>query len=268
MRIDDLKNTVDTELQTLTFNNAMKQYVKKHKKIKDKPILQKYAAVATILIILCGTMGFAGYHLLSKINVNDTTLPELDAMKVTAFTPFSSKLNEFGQIEESFTDYRAMISKLGIPLLNSDLSENNPYMLGTIKTDNKNFAIITVQNYILGDTSNYVFLPDIGRYQFSHGKEYYLPVSLSIDIILSEDQLTNGWDTDYLGMYEYVESYTSAQGYKVNIVQDTIDDKDIENAMDYISEKNAVFVADGIRYTIKGRTSLENIKKIVDSMKF
>lgn len=35
-----------------------------------------------------------------------------------------------------------------------------------------------------------------------------------------------------------------------------------------VSEKIAVFVADGIHYTLKGRTSLENIKTIVDSMEY
>ena len=39
-----------------------------------------------------------------------------------------------------------------------------------------------------------------------------------------------------------------------------------EPSEDYVSEKSAVFVADGVQYTIKGRTSMENIKRIVDSL--
>ena len=76
------------------------------------------------------------------------------------------------------------------------------------------------------------------------------------------DKLNN---KDYEGMYEYVESYTSSQGYKVNLIQDTTD---AENDQYYVSEKCAVFVADGIRYTLKGRTSLETMKEIVDSMDY
>ena len=59
------------------------------------------------------------------------------------------------------------------------------------------------------------------------------------------------------------ECYTSKQGYKVNLIQDTAGN-DMET--NYISEKCAVFVADCIRYTICGRTSMEMIKKMVDSM--
>lgn len=57
--------------------------------------------------------------------------------------------------------------------------------------------------------------------------EYSSPISLTVDIILSDVQLNNGWGTDYLGMYEYVESYTSIQGYKVNLIQDTADAENV-----------------------------------------
>ena len=82
--------------------------------------------------------------------------------------------------------------------------------------------------------------------------------------MLFRSQMNNGWDTDYLGLYEFVECYTSAQGYIVNIVQDTTLEKDLEN---YISEKAAIFVADGIRYSLKGRVSIDVIKNAVSTMK-
>ena len=34
-----------------------------------------------------------------------------------------------------------------------------------------------------------------------------------------------------------------------------------------VSEKIAVFVSDGIRYTLKGRVSVDTMKTIVDTMK-
>ena len=36
-------------------------------------------------------------------------------------------------------------------------------------------------------------------------------------MILSEEQLSTGIDRDYLGMYDFQESYISDKGYKVNI---------------------------------------------------
>ena len=79
---------------------------------------------------------------------------------------------------------------------------------------------------------------------------------------ISQEQLEHGWDVEYLGYYEFAESYVSAKGYKVNVLEDTAE----EPSEDYVSEKSAVFVADGVQYTIKGRTSMENIKRIVDSL--
>ena len=76
--------------------------------------------------------------------------------------------------------------------------------------------------------------------------------------------MDHGWDRDYLGLYEFVESYTSDQGYMVNILQGTVIEEDLEN---YVPEKVAVFVADGIRYSLKGRVSLDTLKSIINTMK-
>lgn len=259
-----LKEKINIELNSLTFNDAMKQKVMKHRKQKKPFGLMKYVAASVAIIMLSSTTVFAGYYLLNKVNVNDRALPELDSMAVVQTIPLGAKTDEYGRVNKKFTDYDAIEKEMGISLLDSKLAKSNSYMHGKIMTDNKDYAIITVENYILGDTSNYKFLPNEERYQYEHGKEYYSPVSLSVDIILSKNQLVNGWDTDYLGMYEYVENYTSAQGYKVNLIQDTTDEEKVDN---YISEKCAIFVANGIRYTLKGRTSLENMKAIVDTMK-
>lgn len=261
-----LKEKIDMELNELTFNDTMKNNVMKYKKKKRHSSVMKYVAAFTAIFILSGTTVFAGYILLNKLNVNETTLPELDNMEVVTMLPLTTTVDEYGMVKETFTDYDMVRKELGVKLLDSELAQNNAYMQGKIETDNKDFAMITIKNYILGDTSNYEYLPSEERYQYEHGQEYYSPISLSMDIILSETQLKNGWDIDYLGLYEYVETYTSEQGYTVNLIQDTIDEEnvDVEN---YISEKCVVFVADGVRYTLKGRTSIENMKMIVDTMK-
>jgi len=60
--------------------------------------------------------------------------------------------------------------------------------------------------------------------------------------------MKNGWDTDYLGIYEFKENYVSAQGYKVNLIEDTTGEDNVEN---YVSEKCEVFAANGIQYTLR-----------------
>lgn len=261
-----LKEEIDMELNGLVFSDSMKKNVMNHKRRKKHFSMMKYAAVFAAVFMLSGTTVFAAYILLNKVKVNEATLPELDNMEIVNMLPISSTTDEYGMINEEFTDYDEMKRKIGIKLLDSEAADNNPYMQGRIQTDNRDFAIITVENYILGDTGNYEYLPDEERYQYEQGQEYDSPITLSMDIILSETQLNNGWDNDYLGFYEYVETYTSAQGYTVNLIQDAIAEEN-SNADTYISEKCAVFVADGIRYALKGRTSMETIKGIVDSMK-
>lgn len=162
-----------------------------------------------------------------------------------------------------FSDYATLQSGLGIDLLESKYATDLSYLQGSMETDQKDYAIIKMENYIIGDTNSYMYLEEENRFQYKHGEIYYSPISLSVDLILSQEQLEQGWDTDYLGFYEYVESYTSKQGYKVNLIQDTSEENMSE---DCVAEKCAIFVANGIRYTLYGRTSMEMMKEIVDSM--
>lgn len=263
MKKNSLKEQINVELHSVTLNDHMKERIKKQKKHKHT-FFMRYAAAIAAIIMLSGTTVFAGYYLLNKISVNETVLPELDNMEIIDTLSLAAGSDEYGMTNEQFTDYNALQRKMGISLLDSELAKDDSYIQGKVMTDNKDFAIITIENYILGDTSNFNYLADEGWYQYEHGEEYYSPVSLTVDLILSENQLATGWNTDYLGMYEYVESYTSSQGYKVNLIQDTTDEEKVSG---YVSEKCAIFVVDGIRYTLKGRISFDTMRTIVDSMK-
>ena len=58
-------------------------------------------------------------------------------------------------------------------------------------------------------------------------------------------------------MYESMEEYQLAQGYKVNLIQDNNGDEKLNEGV----------VSNGIRYTLKGRVSVDTMKTIVDTMK-
>lgn len=262
--IMDIKNQIDLELREIHMSEDLKKKIR-HKAAKRTPRRFISSIVASfVILILGGTTVFAGSYIYNKIVLNEETLPELDPMYYVQAHTLNLQANEYGIINEKVEDYKTIQNELGIHLLNSELAQNNPYALGKIKTDNKDFVILSFENYIIGDTKNYIYLPNEDSYTYDHGKEYYSPVSLTIDIMLSENQMKSGWDIDYLGLYKFKENYVSAQGYKVNLIEDTTGDNKVEN---YVSEKCAVFVANGIRYMIKGRTSFENIKNIVDTMK-
>lgn len=193
--------------------------------------------------------------------VNELELPELDSMKIT---------KQIKNIEKSIKpqsiskiNYKQIQEQLGVSLLNSELSKDDKYMISDVETDNKDYAIIKCDNYIIGDTSNYSYNEE-GFYSFDEGNLYKSPISLQVDIILSETQLNNVWTTDYLGMYGFVEQFVSEQGYKVNLIEEK---NDGNQPQDFVSKKTAIFVADGIRYTLTGRTTVENMKQIVNSMK-
>ena len=121
---------------------------------------------------------------------------------------------------------------------------------------------------IIGDTSDYYYDKEIDDYRYVSGEKYYSPVSLKIEVILSQEQAEIGLDTEYMGYYEYVESFRSAQGYQVNLLQDTMAAEAADLPKNFQSEKIAVFVADGVRYTLTGRVSAETMRQIVDSMTY
>ena len=193
--------------------------------------------------------------------VNELELPELDPMKITK--QIKNREKNIKQQSISRMNYKQIQEQLGVSLLNSELSKDDRYMITDVETDNKDYAIIKCDNYILGDTSNYSY-NDEGFYSFNEGNLYKSPISLQADIILSETQLKNVWTTDYLGMYGFVEQFVSEQGYKVNLIETKNDGNQPQN---FVSKKTAIFVADGIRYTLTGRTTVDNMKQIVNSMK-
>lgn len=193
--------------------------------------------------------------------VNELELPELDSMKITKQIKNIEKSIKPQSISKM--NYKQIQEQLGVSFLNSELSKDDKYMISDVETDNKDYAIIKCDNYILGDTSNYSYNEE-GFYSFDEGNLYKSPISLQADIILSETQLNNVWTTDYLGMYGFVEQFVSEQGYKVNLIEEKNDGNQPQN---FVSKKIAVFVADGIRYTLTGRTTVDNMKQIVNSMK-
>ena len=193
--------------------------------------------------------------------VNELELPELDSMKITK--QIKNREKNIKPQSISRLNYKQIQEQLGVSLLNSELSKDDRYMITDVETDNKDYAIIKCDNYILGDTSNYSY-NDEGFYSFDEGNLYKSPISIQADIILSETQLNNVWTTDYLGMYGFVEQFVSEQGYKVNLIEEK---NDGNQPQDFVSKKTAIFVADGIRYTLTGRTTVDNMKQIVNSMK-
>ena len=290
----NMKDTIDRELECIVLSEEMKSRIRKKAVSRRRDGVLKWAVVFAAAVILGGTGAAAGYRMLITHSVNGEVLPELDPMRVVEIhipegqpAAFASAeqpaapapaeqpdsagqgeltgvSDEYGMIQKDYKNYRKIQEELGIHLLDTELSANNPYMQGHIMTDGSDFAMITVENYILGDTGRYQFLEEENRYAYESGNVFLSPISLTVRLILSEEQLNRGWDWEYLGMYRFAESYTSGQGYRVNLVERTLENGDTGNA---VLEKSAVFVADGVEYTLRGRVSMETMKGIVETMK-
>lgn len=235
----------------------MKNYNGREKSTKKLTIV---LCMVVFAIVFSSTV-YAVKLVNEQSKVNELELPELDSMKITKQIKNIEKSIKSQSI--SRMNYKQIQEELGVSLLNSELSKDDKYMISDVETDNKDYVIIKCDNYIIGDTSNYSY-NDEGFYSYDEGKLYKSPISIQADIVLSETQLNNLWTTDYLGMYKFTEQFVSEQGYKVNLIEETIDGIQPQN---FVSKKIAVFVADGIRYTLTGRTTVENMKQIVNSMK-
>lgn len=267
----DIKNILESELHTIQLHTKIKNKIQKtcmenskqQHNSKTSRIGKSIAASVAIAVLGCSTV-YAGYQLLNKVHVNEEALPALDAMQIVQINPLTEEADAYGKIHKDYSDFNALKQDLGHPLIDSDLSHNNPYMLCKLTTNAADYVMIQVDNFILGDTDNYEYIESENRYIYTHGTEYYSPISLTADLILSESQLRNGWDRDYLGLFQFVESYTSEQGFTVNILQDTLLEDNLENV---ISEKSAIFVIDGVRYSLKGRISIDTLKKIIATLK-
>ena len=262
--IVSMKEQIDRELENIYMNEELKKKIRKKSNEKNFYKWINRIAVCMVMFLIGGITVFAGYQILNKMMVNETVLPELDQMYNITHRHISGETDEYGMVNKVINDYQKIQDILGITLLNSKISEKNNYMQGMLMTDKKDFAIITIKNYIIGDVSEFCYNEENDNFSYEHGKEFYSPITLKVEIILSQEQMKNGWDIDYLGQYNFVENYVSQDGYKVNIIEDTISGGKVE---DFISEKCMIFVANGIRYTLRGRTSIENMKYIVDMMK-
>lgn len=234
-----VRDQIDYELQNIKLPENFERKILHN--VKPKKTKWKYQiAVLILCFILGGTTVYAGYVILNKININREMLPDLQPMKKKETKKLIADQDEIGDYRKEYDTYDALCEELGIKLLNSDLSKNNTLMMIQRKTDNENWEEIRISPYILGD---------ISKIEKVEGENFY------------------SWEKDYLGTFVFVESYQSKQGYLVNILQDTtIEEKD--RNMGYKSKCYAIFVADGIRYTLSGSIELEKMKELVDSMHY
>lgn len=248
-----MKEQIDNELENITFHFDMEKA-----KSKKRKRLRYNILMTLIAVILLGSTAQAGYTLYNRwFKINGETLPELESMQKIEVNPVSEEYKEKSSYKKEYDSYEELQNDLGVRLLHTDLADNNSSMIITRKTDNVHWTQIEIVAYIVGDVTGMKQIEGRNQYTWTPGENYFSPIDLSVDIISSQEQLQIGWDKEYLGAYDFVESYQTQQGYKVNILSSG---KSHTKPM-----YQAVFVADGVRYTVRGKVDIELLKEILNS---
>ena len=251
-----MKEQIDNELEKFTFHFDMENAKrKKRKRIKYNILL------TAIAVILLGSTAQAGYTLYTRwFKINGEMLPELESMQKIEVNPLNEEYKVNSTYEKQYDSYEELQNELGVRLLHTNMADNNSFMIITRKTDNVHWTQIKIVACIVGDVTEMKRIEGRNQYTWTPGENFLSPIDLSIDIISSQEQLEIGWNKEYLGAYDFVESYQTQEGYKVNILS--------SGEANRKPMYQAVFVADGIRYTVRGKVDIMLLKEILNSFTY
>lgn len=253
-----MKEQIDHELKHIQFNFNME---KKTKPRKTKKIWSNILSVMCCIIIV-GTTVHAGYNLYNYwVKLNGENLPELDSMRIVNTNLLSEYDIDDMLYRKQYDSYAILQQEIGVNLLCSDMSNGNASMLITRETDNEHWTQIRIVAYIVGDVTQLKKVSGRQQYTWVEGSVFSSPIDMTIDIISSQEQMEIGWEKEYLGPYEFVESFQTQDGYKVNIL---CSGSNTSARPMY----QAVFVVDGIRYTLQGKVDIDILKEIINSFHY
>ncbi len=105
MDCKEIKQKIDTELNMIIFTDSMKKKVLGNPKKQMSHSMLRYVAIIALTFLIGGTTVFAGYYFFNKVNVNETTLPELNEMQIVEMAPLNAEVNKYGYIHKEFFNY-------------------------------------------------------------------------------------------------------------------------------------------------------------------
>lgn len=253
--MNEIKNKIDQELVEMKLPLDFADNIIEKENKKKVSFYKKVPTIAAaVLIIVCLAVPVTAALVIHEItNVNGQVIPQLDGMKVKPYIipDDGSNIN----IEKEYKDYKTLEKELPFAILESDYAVDEK-MISVHYQRGRIYQYITIDGYIWGDVQLLKMDMEDRSYSYLPGEKYDSPIDLRIEILSNEDVVSKP-EHGYLGNYKFEEQYISEQGYKVNLLSDDRDE----------GVCTAIFVADGIRYQLDGRVSVETMKDIVDSMK-
>lgn len=242
------------------------------------------AAAVILCCILFGTAALGAAALFQmNMSVNEEAIPELDSMYAVEVKQVDGETEEGGYLKKEYASLELLQEDLGVALLTSPLGAENPYVKVWYERVGDTCHIIHLDDYIMGDLKEVrpltqeewdtLDVPAEGNdetYIWTKGAKYKSPVNMKVQIL--SDPKQQDLDMEYLGYYEYVKTITSKQGYRVNILRDSIEWSDLSGEdrekMEawYTPRVEAVFVANGMYYTLSGMVETETMEEIILSL--
>lgn len=252
--MNEIKKEIEKKLANI---NLSKDVINDIKNLKTRSKSKMH--YATVLSILCvcilsvSTVYAVSY--LFTMSVNNKEIPALNDMKIIAVNQVENAKGENGSLTKKYKSMTELESDLGVDLLSSNLADEKYHLINYTKIG-EGYNCIEVGAYIVGDLRDIKYHDEYSYYSWQSGIVYQTPIDLKIEIISDESQ--QPFDTEYLGEYNYLETINSEDRYIVNIIKGKS-----------LGKPNlcAIFVANGIRYTLSGYIDEDTMIDIVNTMK-
>lgn len=245
------KELIDKEIGDITISETIIENIKRGKKSKEQFQINKVIPIMIMFAFFIPTV-YAVTNIFS-LRVNGEEIPSLDNLGVIEVKTvgelndnmFQKKYNKISEVEDD----------LGITFLGSNLCDEDYHLIEYTRLG-KGYHYIEIGAYIVGDLKNITYNEETNYYDWNYGNEYQTPINLKIEI--NSDPEQQPFDTEYLGFYEYLETIETDNVGRVNILQKT-------------GTKGkpglcAIFVSNGIRYTLTGHIHEETMIDIINSM--
>lgn len=209
-------------------------------KIKDGARIERWIWIPAC-ILLAGVI-FIGRSRIASQSI-DTRKLGLDDMKDTAVYQVDVIRDATGEMTYQADNYSELQNMLGVHLLDGKLVNHSGAKIhGT--TDNKDYHEIIIEPFVETD-------------------EYSL--SMDVSIKCSPDQTKEGLLPEFLGEFEIKGDFISSQGYHVVVIGGKTE-KLSNGSQGTGGSYTAVFVADGILYQLKGKTGVEELRRIINAL--
>lgn len=249
---NNLKEQINNDLCNINLSEKIIKNIKCGRKTK-KVGISTYIVPIVSFFILSVTCVYAATQIYS-ITVNGKQIPDLDNMAIIRIKDIENyNLNKAGNITKKYNNMNELEKDIGVSILSCKYAENNEYQLINYEKIGYGYNSIKVGAYIVGDLTNIKYVEENKYYSWTAGRKYRTPINLQIEII--SDSRQQFFDTEYLGVYSYYDTITSDKGYTVNLLRSA-------------GKVCAIFVADGIRYTLDGNVDIDTMIDIINSMEY